>query len=147
MEPKERKLVERVLGNKFLNDAEAYGKVMKVQFVRKGAKLSTASSLGRMVEIAFVKGAEKYRSDLWHDISKEAPNLDTFALCKGTKENGDHLFLARTAVEKGGRFFSSVKTEGQPKKWLGGWQSRMWWYANKKRTAHFHKRAAPMQIR
>lgn len=106
MEAKERKLVERVLGTKFLNDTERYGNTMKVLFAKKGAKLQTAATLGRIAEIAFVKGAERFRSSLWHDFSKECPRSGKYVLCKAKPKEGNHLFLARLVNDgKGGMAF------------------------------------------
>jgi len=106
MEPKERLLVERVLGKQFLADTEVYGVKMKAQFVKNGATLSTAAALGRVAEIAFVKGAERFRSSLWHDFSKECPRSGKYVLCKAKPEEGNHLFLARLVNDgKGGMAF------------------------------------------
>lgn len=122
MEAKERILVERVLGTKFLNEAEAYGNTMRVKFVKKGAMLQTAGALGRIAEIAFVKGAERFRSSLWHDFSKECPKFGKIILCKSTPKEGNHLFLARLVKDgNGGMVF--VGEDGQPTETVSYWMA------------------------
>lgn len=114
-------LVERVFETKFLNDTEAYGMAMKAKFVQRGATLSTATALARVAEIAYVKGAENYRTSLWHDFSKDVPTADTFVLCKSTSENGHHLFLARLVAEESETVFvdeNGKKIEEEVALWM-----------------------------
>lgn len=83
--------MEKILGRDFLNDAETYGRNMRLACAAQGASETIQASLERMATVAFCKGAEQYRSYQWNELAHRYPRLNTWVLCQG--ESG-RLFVA-----------------------------------------------------
>jgi hypothetical protein len=91
MEKREEQLIERILGKEFLNAAKEYGKQIKVAVAIQGASPNVQTAMERIASVAFAKGAENFRSSLWHPLAKKYPKLNTPVLCKG---ESNVLFIA-----------------------------------------------------
>lgn len=100
MEKNEEMMIERILGRDFLKAAKTYGASMREACARQGASENVQSSMERIATVAFCKGAEYFRSSLWHTLSDGYPALDTFLLCRG--EDG-HLYIAKVVKTGNGR--------------------------------------------
>ena len=118
MEKEERKLVEKILGRDFLGAAETYGRNMKNACAAQGASELIQQSLERMATVAFCKGAEFFKGEMWHKLADGYPPLNTWLLA--TNDAGVLMVLKVTKGKNGSLVF--VDQDGdkfpKPKYWL-----------------------------
>lgn len=120
MDKRELDLVEKVLGKDFLKAAQEYAASIRMACAVKGATQTIQEAIARVAEVAFVKGAECYRREQWHELKDKYPKLDTFVLCKGTAEKGHTLFLSKFVKDdKGG--IQSVGADGMQTEKVSHW--------------------------
>lgn len=102
MERQEEQLVERVLGKDFLKEAKEYGRQMRVACAMQGASENVQNAMQRIAEVAYAKGAESYKRNMWHELARRYPKLDAWMLFRG--ESGICFF--GKIVKKNGRLVS-----------------------------------------
>lgn len=118
MEKQEEKMIERIMGRDFLNAAKTYGASMRQACAKQGANENVQSSLERIATVGFCKGAEYFRSSMWHALAEKYPALDTFVLCMG---DDGCLFIAKVVKTGTGNLaFVDEKgaNTGAPKNWM-----------------------------
>ena len=90
---------------------------MRKACAEQGANENVQSSLERIATVGFCKGAEFFRSNLWHKLADKYPALDTFLLCRG--EDG-HLFIAKV-VKTGNGHLAFVDESGEKTEAVKHW--------------------------
>lgn len=112
MDRQEEKLIEQILGKDFLAAAKEYGAKMKLAVGVQGANPKIQDAMERLASVAFAKGGEHLKSQMWNKLEKKYPKLNTWVLCKG--ESG-RLFVAKVVKAGAGslqfRDYDDKKTE------------------------------------